>query len=167
MEWVENTLIDPTDNTEKERQTNNSQAITVTAQTEASNKRTRNEEFYSAETIVENKFKIIYNKKEKMIVAEKEKVIEIYGTDDQKANNDQQTDDEATIIVNETLVEIQKDQISTQEQDREIVGMQVNSEAPSSSKAAEETDSDIQKKHKQIKERNEDIENEFYSQFLK
>ena len=45
--------------------------------------------------------------------------------------------------------------------------IQVNSEAPSSSKAAEETDSDIQKKYKQIKERNEVIKNEVYSKFLK
>lgn len=116
MEWIENTLIDPTDHTEKERQTDNSQAITAIEQTEASNKRTRNEEFYIAETIAENKFRIIYKKREKMTDAEKDKAIEINDIYDQWLAND-----EATIIVNETLAEIQKDHISTQEQDREIV----------------------------------------------
>ena len=100
---------------EPEGKIDNSQAITATEQTEASNKRTRNEEGYTAETIAENKFKIIYNKREKMTNAEKEKIIEIDGTDDQETNNDQQTDDEATIIVNETLAEIQKEQVLTQE----------------------------------------------------
>ena len=103
MEWIETTLIDPSTNTEKERQIDNSQAITVTELTETSNKRTRNEEGYTAETIAENKFKIIYNKKAKMTDAKKEKIIEIYENEDQANNNDQKTDDEATLIVNETL----------------------------------------------------------------
>ena len=40
-------------------------------------------------------------------------------------------------------------------------------EVPSSSKIAEGRVSDIQEKYKQIKERNEEIKREFYSQFLK
>ena len=55
----------------------------------------------------------------------------------------------------------------TQEQDREIVEMQINSEDPSSSKATKETDSNIQNKYKQIREINEEIKNEVYSQLLK
>ena len=48
-----------------------------------------------------------------------------------------------------------------------MVENQVNLEAPSSSKEIEGTNSDIQKKYKQIKEKNEEIKNEVYSQFLK
>lgn len=48
-----------------------------------------------------------------MTVAEKENTIEINDTDDQQVDND-----EATIIVNQTLAEIKKEQVLTQEQDR-------------------------------------------------
>ena len=75
MEWVENTLIDSTNKTEKERKIDNSQAITVTEQTKASKKRTRNEEGYLAETITENKFKIIYNKREKIVLLRKKRLL--------------------------------------------------------------------------------------------
>ena len=97
-----------------------------------------------------------------MIAAEKEKAIEINDTDDQQVDND-----EATVIVNETLVEIQKEQVLTQEQGREMVEKQVNIEVPSSSKTTEGKDIDIQEKYQQIKEINEEIKREVYSQFLK
>ena len=102
MEWVRKTLIDDIHG----KQTDNTQIVTVGKQTEVSNKRLREEEGFSAQAIAENKFKIIYSKKAKMTTAEKEKSIEI------DYNEDQQTDDEATLIVNETLKEIQQDQES-------------------------------------------------------
>ena len=43
----------------------------------------------------------------------------------------------------------------------------MNTEPPSSSKIAKETDSDIQKRFKKIKEKNEEIKNEVYSKLLK
>ena len=48
-----------------------------------------------------------------------------------------------------------------------MVETQMNTEASSSSRAVEETDSDIQKKFKQIREKNEEIKNEVYSKLLK
>ena len=66
-----------------------------------------------------------------MITIEEEKAIEI---DDK---NDQQTDDEATVIVNETLKEIQEEQMLTQGKGKEMVETQMNTEAPSSSRVAE------------------------------
>ena len=86
----------------QENQMDNTQVVTVNQQAEVSNKRPRKEEGYLAETIIENKFKIIYNKKAIMTTIE-EGVIDV---DD---NNGQQTDDEATMIVNETLREIQNE----------------------------------------------------------
>ena len=48
-----------------------------------------------------------------------------------------------------------------------MVEIEMNTEAPSSSKTAEETDSEIQKRFKQIREKNEEIKNEVYSKLLK
>ena len=59
-------------------------------------------------------------KGQKWLLLRKKKTIEI-DDNDQELNNKQQTNDEATIIVNETLAEIQKEQVSTQEQGREMV----------------------------------------------
>ena len=44
---------------------------------------------------------------------------------------------------------------------------QINTEAPSSSRVAEQTDYDIQKNFKQIRENNQEIKNEVYSKLLK
>ena len=87
--------------------------ITVGKQ-EVSYKRPREEEGYTAEAIADNKFKILYSKKAKMTTAEKEKAIEIDDNKDQTKNNGQQTNDEATLIVNETLKDIQQDHESAQ-----------------------------------------------------
>ena len=65
---------------------------------------------------LQKKIQDYLQQREKMTVVEKEKTIEIDGTDDQEANNDQHTGDEATIIVNETLVEIHKEKVLTREQ---------------------------------------------------
>ena len=62
IEWVENRLVDPTTNTEIVKKGENSQAMIVTKQSEVSNKRSRDDEGYLAQTITENKFKLIYNK---------------------------------------------------------------------------------------------------------
>ena len=48
-----------------------------------------------------------------------------------------------------------------------MVEMEMDTEAPSSSKTTKETDSDIQKRFKKIGEKNEEIKNEVYSKLLK
>ena len=72
--------------------------------------------------------------------------------------------EDATVIVTEILTDIQKGHDATQEQDSQMIEKQVNIEIPSSSKT---TDLDIKQRYKQIKEKNEEIKREIYSQFLK
>ena len=49
------------------------------------------------------------------------------------------------MIVNETLREIQNEQVLSQGKGKEMIEKEINTEAPASSKSTEETDSDIQK----------------------
>ena len=68
------------------------------------------------------------------------------------------------MIINETLAEIEKDQ-TTGKDDTQIIEKQ-NMHA-SSSQTTEEKDLDIKEKYKKIKQTNEEIKSEIYSQFLK
>ena len=116
---------------------------------------------YIAETTTKTKFKIIYNKSSKLILVDKEKVtIDIDETDAPLTN-----DDIATAIINETLVEIQKEKPVKQD-DTQMIEKQHSIEA-SSSQPAEEKDLDIKEKYKKIKHKNEEIKTKIYSQFLK
>ena len=56
---MENTLVDPTTNTEAVKKAENSKVMMVFKQTETSSKRGREEQGYSTETITKNKFKLI------------------------------------------------------------------------------------------------------------
>ena len=161
MEWMPNTLIDPTDDIEIVKRAENSQAIIFFKQSEVSNKRARDDEGYSAKAISDNKFKLIYNKRANMTTDEKEKAIKINDTDDQQVDKE-----DATVIVTEILTEIQKGQIAAQEQDSQMIEKKVHIEIPSSSKTTDERDSDIEQRYKQIKKKNEEIKREIYSQFL-
>ena len=82
-------------------------------------------------------------------------------------NKDQSSNQEATVIVDEVLKEIGKEQVAADKQGKQIIEKQVDLEIPSSSKIAEGKDSDIKQRYKQIKEKNEEIKREIYSQFLK
>ena len=62
-------------------------------------------------------------------------------------------------------MEIEKESTANQN-DTQLIKKQHNMEA-SSSQSAEEKDLEIKEKYKQIKQRNEEIKTEIYSQFLK
>ena len=103
---------------------------------------------------------MIYNKRLKFSSVGKEKVIDIEDTNAPEVNND-----EVTMIVNEILAEIEKDKITSKD-DTQMIEKHNNMEA-SSSQTAEEKDLDIKENYKQIKQKNEEIKSEIYSQFLK
>ena len=136
------------------------QALEVVKQPEISAKRSKEEGAYTTETNSETKFKLIYNKRLIFSSIGKEKVIDIEDTNAPEVNND-----EATVIVNEILAEIEKDKTASKD-DTQMIEKQNNMEA-SSSQTAEEKDLDIKEKYKQIKQKNEEIKSEKYSQFLK
>ena len=135
-----------TDTTNK---TDTTSTLEVVKQPKTSIKRVREEGGYTVETTTETKFKIIYNKRLKLNSVDKEKVtIDVDETDDPVTN-----DDIATTIINETLVEIEKETTANQN-DTQLIKKQHNMEA-SSSQSAEEKDLDIMEKYKQIKQNNE------------
>ena len=79
------------------------QALEVVKQPETSAKRGREEGAYTTETTSETKFKLIYNKRLKFSSIGKVKVIDVEDTNEPEVNND-----EATMIINETLAEVEK-----------------------------------------------------------
>ena len=76
------------------------------------------------------------------------------------------SNDEATIVIKETLTEIEREQAKSKGKETQMIEQQVNMET-SSSQTTEEKDLDIKDRYKQIKQRNEEIKSEIYSQFLK
>ena len=82
-------------------------------------------------------------------------------------NNGHETDDEATRIVTETLKELQNVQLRARQKDTVTVDKQSNVDMPSSSKEPDNTESNIKIRFREIKEKNEEIESEAYSKFLK
>ena len=118
---------------------NVTQTMVVSKKNETSSKRGRDEGTYTVETTIDTKFKLIYNKRLKFSSIGKEKVIDVEDTNELEIIND-----EATVIVNETLADIQKDQTAG-EQDTQMIEKQKNMEAPSSH-TVEEKDLDIKER---------------------
>ena len=96
-----------------------------------------------------------------MIDEERDKAINV---DD---NNGHQTNDEVTLIVNETLKELQNVQLEAQKKDTVMIEKQTNVDIPSSSKETNNTESYIQIRFRQIREKNEELKSEVYSKFPK
>ena len=108
------------------------QALELVKQSETSAKRVREEGAYTTETTIETKFKLIYNKRPKITSVE-EKAIDIEDT-----RNPDTIDDIATTIINETLMEIEKESIANQN-DTQIIKKQHNMEALSLQSTEERT----------------------------
>ena len=121
-EWKENTLIDTTVSEQPTRKIDTTLAMIIFKQLESSNKICRDDGGYTAEKTTKNKFKLIYNKRAKTTTSEKEKVIEIVDTKGPETNNDQQVNNEdVTVIINETLTEIEKEQATAKETDTQMI----------------------------------------------
>ena len=100
----------------------------------------REEGGYTVETTTESKFKIIYNKRPKLSSVDKEKV----AIDIDERDALVTSDGIATTIINETLMEIQKEKPVNQN-DTQMIEKQHSMEA-SSSQPAEEKDLDIKER---------------------
>ena len=97
------------------------EALELVKQPETPAKRSWEEGGYTAETTTETKFKIIYNKRLKLSSVDKEKVtIDVDETYAPVTN-----DDIATTIINETLMEIEKETTSNQN-DTQMIKKQHN-----------------------------------------
>ena len=81
-------------------QVNQAHVTTIDKEAEVSHKRSGEDVNYIAETILGRKFKTSYSKRTKLTFEENDKAMEI---DD---NNGHETEDEATMIVTETLIEL-------------------------------------------------------------
>ena len=106
LEWEPNTLFDDESqsmqgNSGKDKQVDQKQVVTVNKEAEIIHKRSRKKDSFTGETIQDKRFRIPYNKKSKLTNEERDKEI---NADDK---NGHQTNDEATLIVNETLKELQ------------------------------------------------------------
>ena len=80
---------------------------------------------------------------------------------------DNETDDEATRIVTETLKELQNFKIGTQQKVTVMGEKKTTVDMHSSSKETDNPESEIQIRFGQIKEKNEEIKNQAYSRFIK
>ena len=99
----------------------------VVKQPEKSSKRVREEGGYTTETTTETKFKIIYNKRLQLSSVDKEKVT----IDIDETNAPVSNDDIITTIINETLMEIQKEK-PVKQNNTQMIEKQHNMEASSS-----------------------------------
>jgi len=97
IEWTENTLIDAMN------KGNTSQPLEISKQPETSTKIIREERTYTAETTIETKFKVIYNKRPKLYSTDKEKVtIDVEEIEPLNTNTDFPDTNAATVIINES-----------------------------------------------------------------
>ena len=105
-------------------------------------KRDREGDSFIAETIEDIKFKTPYSKRSKSTEEEKDKAVNI------------DINDEATIIVTQTLKELQNVKIGTQQKDTVMKENQATVDLPPSSHETDNTESEIQIRFRQIKEKN-------------
>ena len=94
LEWEPNTLFDDDSQgrSGKDKQVDQTQVVTVTKEYESLHKRSRKEDSFTAETILDKRFRIPYHKKSKLTDEERDKAINV------EDNNGHETDDEATKI---------------------------------------------------------------------
>lgn len=157
LEWIENTLIDAVS------KGNNSHTLETVNQPDKSINRIREEGAYVAETTIETKFKIIYNKRPKLDIAGKGKVtINVEETEPLNTNTSFPKTNVATVVISEPNQN--KEQLNNE--DIQMMDRHKSMET-SSSHSIEEKDLDIKERYKQIKLKNEEIKTEIYSQFLK
>lgn len=115
-EWAANTLVDATSNEQPMGKIDTTLAMVTSKYPESSNKRGRDEGAYIAETTIDTKFKIIYNKRLRFGSIGKEKVIEVEDVNELEVSND-----EATEIIKETLTEIEREQAATKESKTQMI----------------------------------------------
>ena len=142
IEWDSNTLYDDDSqvvqvihvDSGKGKQIEQTQVASTSQETDNVHKRDREGDSFIAETIEDKKFRIPYSKRSKITEEERDKAVNI-------ENNE--TDDEATRIVTETLKELQNVKIGTQQKDTVMKENQAIVDLTHSSKETNNTESEI------------------------